>query len=61
MSMAIDPGGLVIGGIAAPQGVVTVELQAQRLRDVRRDLPCLEHRRYQIAPHTTNNTGDPQP
>jgi predicted amidohydrolase len=61
MSMAVDPGGLVIGGIAAPQGVVTVELQAQRLRDVRRDLPCLEHRRYQIAPHTTNYTGDPQP
>lgn len=58
MSMGIDPSGLVIGGIAAVEGVVTVEVLPQRLRDVRKDLPCLEHRRYQIA---INSTGDKSP
>lgn len=55
MSMGIDPSGLVIGGIAAAEGVVTVDVLPERLRDVRKDLPCLEHRRYHIA---LNSSGD---
>lgn len=58
MSMGIDPSGLVIGGIAAVHGVLTIDVLPERLRDVRKDLPCLEHRRYQIALNTSgdNNT-----
>ncbi len=33
----------------------TVDVLPERLRDVRKDLPCLEHRRYQIA---LNSSGD---
>ena len=50
--------GLVIGGIAAAEGIATVDVLPERLRDVRKDLPCLEHRRYQIA---LNPSGDNHP
>lgn len=56
MSMGIDPSGLVIGGIASTQGVLTVEVTPERLRDVRKDLPCLEHRRYRIAHNPSGDT-----
>lgn len=49
MSMAVDPSGLVVAGIAADEGILTADIQPERLIEVRRHLPCLTHRRYRIA------------
>ncbi|MBP6019063.1 MAG: carbon-nitrogen hydrolase family protein [Burkholderiaceae bacterium] len=49
MSMLIDPSGLVVAGMAEQTGVVTAEIGMHRLAEVRKHLPCLEHRRYAIA------------
>jgi len=42
--MLIDPWGSVLGALAQGPGVVLGELSAQRLQEVRAQLPALEHR-----------------
>jgi len=44
-SMVIDPWGVVLAQQATGPGVVLAELDRERLADVRRRLPALEHRR----------------
>lgn len=50
LSMIVDPSGVVVGMAPGDEAVVTAELDPARLREVRDVLPCLRHRRYQIAP-----------
>jgi nitrilase len=42
--MVIDPWGVVLDQRETGEGVVLADLDAQRLADVRRQLPALEHR-----------------
>lgn len=44
-SMIIDPWGEVLGAVDEGEGVVCAELSADRLRQVREQLPALKHRR----------------
>lgn len=44
-SMVIDPWGEVIAGIPEGQGLAFAEIDLDRLEQVRRNLPCLQHRR----------------
>ena len=44
-SSVIDPWGRVVAELAAGVGVVTAQVSAAELTEVRRRLPCLEHRR----------------
>jgi nitrilase len=43
-TMVVDPWGVVLGQCETGEGAVVAELDAQRLADVRRQLPALEHR-----------------
>jgi deaminated glutathione amidase len=43
-TMVVDPWGVVLGQRETGAGVVVADLDAQRLADVRRQLPALEHR-----------------
>lgn len=50
-SMAIDPGGVVLGERGpADEGLVVAELQAGRVGEVRRVLPVLDNRRFSVVP-----------
>jgi nitrilase len=44
-SMLIDPWGVVLAERAEGPGVVVGDIDPERLAQVRRDLPALEHRR----------------
>jgi nitrilase len=44
-SMIVDPWGLVLACLPEGEGVVTAELDASRIAEVRRQLPALAHRR----------------
>lgn len=44
-SMVIDPWGEVLAEQAAGEGVVTADLDLTRLAEIRRNMPCLHHRR----------------
>ncbi len=44
-SCVIDPWGRVVAELAAGVGVVTAQVSAAELTEVRRRLPSLEHRR----------------
>jgi deaminated glutathione amidase len=44
-SLVADPWGIVLAQAADEPGVVVAELAAERLRDIRRRLPALDHRR----------------
>jgi nitrilase len=48
-SLVVDPWGEVLACRAEGAGVVIAELDAQRLADVRRQLPALRHRRIGLA------------
>ena len=44
-SMIVDPWGVVLGRMPGSSGgVVTAEIDLERLRNIRRTFPCLEHR-----------------
>jgi nitrilase len=43
--MVVDPWGEVLAVRAEGEGVVLAEMSRERLADVRRQLPALEHRR----------------
>jgi predicted amidohydrolase len=47
-SMIIDPWGVVLATAADAESVIVAELDLRRLRDVRRRLPALEHRRHDV-------------
>lgn len=54
-SMIIDPSGTVLGQLGAepdgpPAGVLLAEASAERVREVRRGMPVLEHRRFVVLP-----------
>ncbi|KQK31913.1 hypothetical protein ARD30_08640 [Bosea thiooxidans] len=51
-SMIIDPAGLATALVAAEQGLAIARISRARLLEVRRTLPCLEHRRYAIVQKT---------
>lgn len=51
-SMIIDPAGLPTALVAAEQGLAIARISRARLLEVRRTLPCLEHRRYAIVQKT---------
>lgn len=44
-SMIVDPWGRVVAQRAAGEGVVTAELDLAHLAEIRRNMPCLKHRR----------------
>jgi len=45
-SMAVDPWGVVLERLATGPGVVTAEMDSDRIADLRASLPALEHRRF---------------
>lgn len=49
LSMIVDPGGLSISTVADNEGLAIARLTAARLADVRRILPSLQHRRYDVV------------
>lgn len=51
MSMIVDPSGLTLAGVAVQQGLCSADIDLARLHEVRQVLPCLQHRRYRIAPN----------
>ena len=48
-SMIVDPWGVVLACLAEGEGVVSAELDVERIADVRRRLPALAHRRADLA------------
>ena len=48
LSMVVDPGGLSIATVPDMEGLAIAHLTAERLAAVRRMLPCLQHRRYDV-------------
>ena len=48
-SMIVDPWGVVLGCLAEGEGVVSADLDVERIADVRRRLPALAHRRADLA------------
>jgi predicted amidohydrolase len=49
-SLVVDPLGVVLAGLGAQDGVALAGVSAQRLADVRRRMPSLEHRRFRVEP-----------
>jgi predicted amidohydrolase len=47
-SMIVDPWGLVLAGAPDAEAAIVAELDLERLRDVRRRLPALSHRREDV-------------
>jgi nitrilase len=43
-SMIVDPWGQVLGQLASGSGVVSAGIDVERLRNIRRTFPCLDHR-----------------
>ncbi len=48
-SMIVDPWGVVLACLAEGEGVVSADLDVERIADVRRRLPALAHRRADLA------------
>src|SRR5690606_29802910 len=48
-SMVVDPQGVVVGSLGEQEGVFTVDIDTQRVRDVREINPSLTNRRYPVA------------
>ncbi len=44
-ALVVDPWGLVTAMVPDREGIAVAELDAARLEQIRRDLPCLQHRR----------------
>lgn len=44
-SMIVDPWGVVLDHLAQGSGVVVADIDLERLRDIRRNFPALEHRK----------------
>lgn len=60
MSMILDASGLTLAGVAGKQGIGCAIIDLERLHEVRKTLPCLQHRRYHIASDaTTREVGGP--
>jgi predicted amidohydrolase len=49
-SMVLDPMGVVLAAVGEVDGLAVAEVTAERLAEVRRKLPVLEHRRYTVLP-----------
>lgn len=49
-SIIVDPFGVVIANAGEEAGVIFAELDIERLRTVRRRVPSLEHRRFNVVP-----------
>lgn len=47
-SMIVDPWGVVLDRLPGGSGVVSAELDLERLRSVRRNFPALAHRRFHV-------------
>jgi predicted amidohydrolase len=56
-SMIIDPWGLVLACAPDDEAVIVAELDFERLRDVRRRLPALAHRRPEIYARAVREPG----
>jgi predicted amidohydrolase len=48
-SMIVDPWGVVLSTVADREGVAVADLDFDQLRDIRRRMPVLEHRRTEVA------------
>ena len=48
-SLIVDPWGVVLACLAEGEGVVSADLDVERIADVRRRLPALAHRRADLA------------
>ena len=44
-SMIVDPWGIVLGQQVRGEGVVMAVVDYERLNQIRRNMPCLRHRR----------------
>lgn len=49
-STVLDPMGVPLASVGEVDGLAVAEVTAERLAEVRRKLPVLEHRRYTVAP-----------
>jgi predicted amidohydrolase len=49
-SMVLDPMGVALAAGGEAEGLAVAEVTADRLAEVRRKLPVLEHRRYRVRP-----------
>ena len=47
-SLIVDPWGVVLAGATDTEAAIVAELDFERLRDVRRTLPALTHRRPEV-------------
>lgn len=52
LSMIVDPSGLIAATAMGDEDIAVATLTAERLRAVRKILPCLEHRRYAVVQET---------
>jgi predicted amidohydrolase len=53
-STVLDPMGVALASVGEVDGLAVAEVSAERLADVRRKLPVLEHRRYAVLPRATS-------
>jgi predicted amidohydrolase len=51
-SVVLDPMGVPLASVGEVAGLAVAEVSAERLADVRRKLPVLEHRRYTVRPRS---------
>lgn len=53
-SMVLDPMGVALAAVGEGDGLAVAEVSADRLAEVRRKLPVLEHRRYTVLPRAAS-------
>jgi predicted amidohydrolase len=53
-SVVLDPMGVPLASIGEVDGLAVAEVTAERLAEVRRKLPVLEHRRYAVLPRAAS-------
>jgi predicted amidohydrolase len=53
-SVVLDPMGVPLASIGEVDGLAIAEVTAERLAEVRRKLPVLEHRRYAVLPRAAS-------
>jgi predicted amidohydrolase len=53
-SMVLDPMGVVLAAVGEADGLAVADVTAERLAEVRRKLPVLEHRRYTVLPRSAS-------
>lgn len=59
-SMVVDPFGEILSECESQMGLAVADLSLEHLRDVRKIVPSLEHRRYGVTPRrTTTEVGSP--